>query len=139
MLCTLITLKFHFTAVKHLTNAKNACFLHALAYYVWCGDCEFAHTGIVSQYFICVYIFIFIVQSIMSGNSNVDQKGSRTRMSNGTVRPMYNDDAFNSDLDSPVEEQSGGKIPRSDSDVTDDSDRPTMIEIRVAFCSGFEF
>lgn len=48
----------------------------------------------------------------MSGSSNGEPKGSRTRMSNGTVRPMYNDDAFNSDLDSPVEEQSGGKSKR---------------------------
>ena len=43
-----------------------------------------------------------------NNNGNLDQKGSRTRMSNGTVRPMYNDDAFNSDLDSPVEEQTNG-------------------------------
>ena len=34
-------------------------------------------------------------------------------MTNGTSRPMYNDDAFNSDLDSPVEEQSGETIPSS--------------------------
>lgn len=45
----------------------------------------------------------------MSGSSNSEPKGSRTRTSNGGVRPMYNDDAFNSDLDSPVEESNGGK------------------------------
>ncbi|XP_067943655.1 REST corepressor 2-like [Watersipora subatra] len=42
---------------------------------------------------------------MMTSQNNVDQKGARTRLSNGSVRPMYNDDAFNSDLDSPVEEQ----------------------------------
>ncbi|KAF6037526.1 RCOR3 [Bugula neritina] len=40
----------------------------------------------------------------MPGSSNDEPKGTRTRMSNGAVRPMYNDDAFNSDIDSPVEE-----------------------------------
>jgi len=40
----------------------------------------------------------------MPGSNNDEPKGTRTRMSNGAVRPMYNDDAFNSDIDSPVEE-----------------------------------
>lgn len=47
----------------------------------------------------------------MSSSANGEGKSSRTRMTNGTSRPMYNDDAFNSDLDSPVEEQSGKTIP----------------------------
>lgn len=49
----------------------------------------------------------------MSNQTNGDTKSSRTRMSNGAVRPMYNDDAFNSDLDSPVEEASGKTTPKN--------------------------
>lgn len=47
----------------------------------------------------------------MASLTNDDSKVTRSRFSNGSVRPMYNDDAFNSDLESPVEEQSGKTIP----------------------------